>query len=419
MKIAITNAVLSNSGDAAIFEAILGSIDFAGVASPSDVIVFDANAKVTSKLYPEWTIFQQLTVSPPRKIARVRGRLQKVRLFLTRQIVAQPSRMHRLLSIPLLRRTAFAKAYRALTETDVVISSGGTYLVDHYNFDPRAVELRIAKDSGAQVILWTQSMGPFKSERARAAIAQIASVVDGVHFRDAKSAEAWDRISDGPDTKSTVPDVVFALTANTAQVKSSRPASGSASPKALISVREWSRGVDSDSVDIQPYEQMLRSGAQSLIDQGWSVEGLSTCQGVPSYAFDDSKTFQRIFRGLDVSVNSAFHRPQELLVEIAASDLVITTRMHLAILSLISRKPVIAIAYEFKTIELFNSLGLSDFVVRIEDASPEWLAARIRRIQDEPSVAVLPAETLAALREAALSPALTLKSSIDGADVVL
>jgi colanic acid/amylovoran biosynthesis protein len=157
---------------------------------------------------------------------------------------------------------------------------------------------------------------------------------------------------------------------------------------------------------------MLRSGASQLLSDSWDVEALSTCQGVPSYAFDDSEMAREIFAGIDVAINPDFHSPQELLAELSTADLVITTRMHLAILSIISQKPVIAIAYEFKTLELFQALGLGNFVVKIEDASEAWLNERIALLQASPELAVLTDEKLQEVRESALSPSFHLKAEL-------
>jgi colanic acid/amylovoran biosynthesis protein len=79
--------------------------------------------------------------------------------------------------------------------------------------------------------------------------------------------------------------------------------------------------------------------------------------------------------------------------------------MHLAILALVSRKPVIAVAYEFKTVELFRSLGLQDFVIRLEDADAEWMRGAVRRLLDEPERAMVSEAKLSELRRSAATPA--------------
>ncbi|TCL84418.1 MULTISPECIES: polysaccharide pyruvyl transferase family protein [unclassified Rathayibacter] len=417
MKIAITNAVLSNTGDAAIFQGIIDSLVHAGVCSSDDVIVFDANAAVTRRLYPEWTIYQQLTVAKRRKPARLGIPLQRVRASLGRRLVRRDPLLERLLASPLLAWTEYARSFRALSACDLVISSGGTYLVDHYNFAPRVLESEIVRALGKELILWTQSMGPFARPRAAAQATRISELVAGVYFRDQRSSDAWGRIDVGGVVGDVVSDVVFALdtlraTGPDAQGWSvgEEDAGVTAGGRALVSVREWGRGVDSGEMSSNAYREMMREGIRTIHDLQIEAVALSTCQGVASYAYDDSAVALDFFRGLPVIVDQDFHTPRQLLEEIAQSRLVVATRMHLAILALISRRPVIAIAYEFKTIELFESLGLGHLVIRIEDADPEWLRRTIQTVVADPTSAMLNEDQLQDLRASAQKPAVALAS---------
>ncbi|PPF82222.1 hypothetical protein C5B96_09720 [Subtercola sp. Z020] len=411
MKIGVTNAVLSNTGDAAIFEAIGDALAAALPGESLTVIAFDSNAAVTSKLYPNWKIFQQLTVSPPREPARLRNVLQRVRHALVRRVIDRNPLLMRALNLPLVRSSRFSTSLRELRTCEVIISSGGTYLVDHYNFSPRVLEFRLAKSYGKRIVLWTQSLGPFTRERSEVAIRQASELIDEVYFRDERSAASWNRLGMKELPREVVSDSVFALAVPEAP---GHPAREQGAKRAILSVREWSRGVDGELDTTAGYEAMMRAGANRLSSLGFSVSALSTCQGVPSYSYDDSEEAARIFAGTPVDVNTGFHRPLELVDELLASELVVSTRMHLAILALLAKRPVIAIAYEFKTLELFRSIGLGDFVVKIEDASPEWLESRIEMLAADPSLAVLPDDALLELRRSASVPAESFARSLAG-----
>jgi colanic acid/amylovoran biosynthesis protein len=54
-------------------------------------------------------------------------------------------------------------------------------------------------------------------------------------------------------------------------------------------------------------------------------------------------------------------------------DVVVATRMHMAILSLCAAVPVIAIAYEFKTRELFSKLGIQCYACDINSLTADSL----------------------------------------------
>jgi len=84
-----------------------------------------------------------------------------------------------------------------------------------------------------------------------------------------------------------------------------------------------------------------------------------------------------------VRVDRAFHGPDALAEAYAAFDMVLATRMHAAILALTAGTPVLPIAYEFKTTELFEALGLGDYVVSIDGIDEDRLLARTRVFVDE------------------------------------
>ena len=64
----------------------------------------------------------------------------------------------------------------------------------------------------------------------------------------------------------------------------------------------------------------------------------------------------------------------------AAMDLVVATRMHAAILALAAGTPVLPVAYEYKTHELFGALGVGDWVTDIETVMPETFIVTADRV---------------------------------------
>lgn len=406
-KVGVINTVLSNTGDAAIFQSIVVSLRATYGQDGVDVLAFDGQADVTTKLYPHWHIRQQLTQPRPAGGPKPAKVALLVRCLALLGLSGWPQLLRFVAGSRPLRRTSFAQAFREMASCDLIISSGGTYLVDHYNFLHRAVEIRVAKSMGKRVLLWTQSMGPFRTRRARWLARLLSPSVDDAFFRDGPSAAAWTRVTGRavPETH-IVADAAFALSkplgsAETATVP----------PRALISVRAWSRGVLTDDFDASAYGAMMRSAVTTLVGLNWSCIALSTCQGVPEYAYDDSEVARDIFRDLSVYVDAGFHTPDQLLSELQEAGLVIATRMHLAILALASGVATIAIAYEFKTIELFKSLGLGDHAILIERANIDWMQAKVRQAITSPNSFRLSPHLREALRVSATSPALLALSS--------
>jgi colanic acid/amylovoran biosynthesis protein len=128
-------------------------------------------------------------------------------------------------------------------------------------------------------------------------------------------------------------------------------------------------------------------------EHGATVIFLSTCQGVAEYRWDDSRIAGEVARRLDpalrenVRICDGFIHPLRLIEHMAGMDLVIATRMHMGILSLVGGTPVLPIAYEFKTAELFKRLGMEAWVHDIESITPETLVQSLTDfLQELPSI---------------------------------
>ncbi len=115
---------------------------------------------------------------------------------------------------------------------------------------------------------------------------------------------------------------------------------------------------------------------------------LSTCQGIPKYLYDDSLIADRICERLEpdvrraVRVDHEFHSPSALMEALRDFDFAISTRMHMAILGLCAGLPVLPIAYEFKTTELYKTMGQDEWVTDISAIDREAFAALSLRFCD-------------------------------------
>jgi colanic acid/amylovoran biosynthesis protein len=146
--------------------------------------------------------------------------------------------------------------------------------------------------------------------------------------------------------------------------------------RVAVSVRHWTKfKAKSVAKGVRDYRRSVGNAVEWLVTSlGVEIVFISTCQGISEYWSDDSAIAEDIVANLApevkpfVSVDHAFHSPEQLLILLRDFDLVIATRMHMAILALASGVPVLPIAYEFKTEELFiNEFGMSDWVFPMED----------------------------------------------------
>jgi colanic acid/amylovoran biosynthesis protein len=375
MKVVITSVAALNGGDAAI---LLSIIELLKELEPAvEITVFDAKPRVSRRYYPE-VPFRQLLWrrwkrSPAPSLARARL------LAAAEAIAAGRTVLGRLLA-PLAFRDL-----QAYAEADVVISSGGTYLVEAYRLEPRFFSFEVARRVGAPLVLFTQSLGPFNDPENRGRIRDFLGSAAVVLLRDERSRRYLADLGLNGNLR-VAADVVFASAPEDLAERAGRRRLPEArSPRVGVSVRHWPHFRSQDAEEgMRAYREAVASAVTHLVQRhDAEVVFVSTCQGVREYRMDDSKVAREISEALPPSVRARvrvdddFHTPSELVEIIGELDFVIATRMHMAILSLVAGTPVVPIAYEFKTAELFRRLEGREEMLDIETLDGEELCAAV------------------------------------------
>lgn len=319
--------------------------------------------------------------------------------------------------LPPLGRRLFSSRQRKhlarIAAADLVVATGGTYFVEHYNFSAKADELLAAQALGKPTWLFTQSMGPFRRPSSRTLMRRIVAGSRGVFLRDERSRAHLVEAGADAAKLSVHADAAFALV-DSSRVRPAVDRTEGRRPRIAVSVRSWAHAregtAETDDAESR-YRRAIADAARTLAREGADVVFLSTCQGVPEYWTDDSRYAQELVSDLlanepHVRVDSRFRTPTELLDELARFDVAIATRMHFAILALSVATPVVAIAYEFKSRELLTGLGMERFVADFEDVRGEWLTERAREVLAAgPSLQRVIAESAQRLRDDAMRPA--------------
>jgi colanic acid/amylovoran biosynthesis protein len=399
VKIVISNTVALNGGDAAILS---GLIRILRAAFGPDVrfTVFGSQPDVAARYYPEVTfrpsLFSYTTRSRVRGLRRLLRACHHIRWRLA---ATRPFAWRTRLLLAARERAALAEYASA----DLVVSTGGTYLVEIYSLEPRLFDFDIALRLGKPLVLFTQSLGPFTAPRHRRRLRRIFTDAALVLVRDARSRRHITELGVAPHRIRVAADAAFAL-ADPRPAARPAPTWPAERLRVAISVREWRHfRTANPAAGMARYLAAVGSLVQHLVEHDKAtVTLLSTCQGIPEYWTDDSRVAADLIRELpptireQVSLDDGFHRPQELIDRLREYDLLVATRMHMAILGLCAGVPVLAIAYEFKTTELFRSLGLGEWVHDIETVRAESLIhavdALIARLEEIGAVVLQVAE---------------------------
>ncbi len=375
-RVTVLNSVALNTGDAAILAGLRAAlVDAFGPAL--ELNVADDAPEAAQALYPDILFTPGVHGTGLQAAHRLRGAARSVHRRRVRMAVGL------LPGAPRLGRTLLDRAGRAhldsVAGSTAAVSTGGTYFVEHYGFERRALEVLAAQATGVPTFLYTQSLGPFTRDTTRRLMRRVLSGCAAVFLRDERSrAHALDLGVD-PARLHVRPDAAFVL----AQPRERAEPPGRL--RVAISVREWAMfGERGRAAGAAAYAQAVAATVRGLVrEEGAEVTFLSTCQGVPAYWTDDARVARRMVDELlgdvaGVTVDASFRSPAGLRDRYADFDLVIATRMHAAILALCAGTPVVPIAYEFKTRELFEGLGMGDLVDDIATLSGASLRARTR-----------------------------------------
>lgn len=397
-KIAITNIVSLNPGDAAILAGMFNILR-KKYGDDAEIVVFDKNAEAASALYP-WARFNQAPFHRKTRPGFFTNALQHFgyghwvnRLRYRRlQMLGFILRLRALNFLKVFFPRPDVDAVGEYLASDLIVSTGGTYLIENYGLWPAIYDYRLSLSLGKPLVFFTQTLGPFTQEKYKKAFRDIFKRAYVIFLRDERSKRHLIDIGIPRERIRLAKDAAFALRTPT-ELNDRCLSSGGQPLKVAISVRSLQFFEGSGRDLWQAYLESVRAMVEVLADQFQAeVVFLSTCQGIPEYWTDDAAIADEVVSGLSAGalgstqVDRRFRQPTEVIDAYAGFDLVIATRMHSAILSLIAGTPVIGIAYEFKLEELFSQIGMDDACLSIksmtESVCQNALIAMLKNIED-------------------------------------
>jgi colanic acid/amylovoran biosynthesis protein len=379
----ITNCVALNGGDAAILYAVIDRLR-AALGPDLGITVVDDQPEDVGRRYPELSTTPRLDTTIRRAPAapilrRVVTEIERTRVLAGAWCMGR--RMSWLSRLWLSSRQR--SALEVFRHSTAVVSTGGTYLVERYPIAGRLLELEAALAMGRPLILFTQSLGPFTDPRNQRVMRRVASGARLVLLRDERSRRELTALGVPEERLHVVADAAFALSTRHGRRSSTRL-------RIAVSVRNWPYAAGDVEETNDRYRSAIVALVESLVrNRDAEVTFLSTCQGAPEYWTDDSSVAVAIADRVDpalrtsVHVDRDFRTPQELLDTLGGFDVVVATRMHMAILALVSGVPVFPIAYEPKTRELFERLEMGHWVRDFEKLSAVGLAEDVERFIDD------------------------------------
>jgi colanic acid/amylovoran biosynthesis protein len=404
MKILITNTVCLNGGDAAILLSIMNLLR-TEFGQNTEFIIYDSQPKIASKYYPNLNFrkliyakskdLPSMTKYPEKAfIARVLQHILNQLLIISASIrldlfyVATWCWKHGFQWIAkLLINKDDIQDLEHYSSADLIVSTGGTYLVESYPLIPRIFDYKISLLLERPLAFYTQSLGPFLNKKNQHTFRNIFNDSILVLLRDELSLKHLQDLKVDENKLYVSSDVVFSMRSQIISTKKipSNFKQEKSKLKIAISVRSWHLFKQATvEAGMNNFRCSMCALTKYLVEKHQAeITYISTCQGIDEYWMDDSKFAMEIYNLLpndvqkNVSVNNSFHMPQTLLEMLTDYELVIGTRMHMCILSLAAGTPVFPIAYEFKTKELFHRLDMGKWIHDIETINEESLITSV------------------------------------------
>jgi len=376
-KVLITNIVSLNIGDAAILQGTM-EILRKKYGDDVEITVFDKSADTARKYYP-WANFRSSLFAHPSQswigcilVRRGYGHWINRFKFIRYSLAILAIRCH----FPILSKWITTECefidIQKYTSADLILSSGGTYLIENYDLSTAILDYYLSIVTGNQFGFFTQTLGPFKKSRNRSAFRKIFSRASVILLRDERSKKHILELGIEQQKIHMAADAAFVLAEitnkfNRASLRADKH------PRLAISVRSMSffqhNGYKGDYVSyIDGMVQVVKVAVENF---NAKVTFLSTCQGIPEYWTNDSVTAEEIYAKLpenilgNVNVDREFRQPREVVDAYQAFDIVIATRMHSAILALCAGTPTLGIAYEFKMEELFKKINMPELALDV------------------------------------------------------
>lgn len=304
-------------------------------------------------------------------LSGIRARVPHAKLTVTSRFPSLTRKVH---GVEAIDDRDVVRVMGAIDAADLVVGCGGSYLTDLY---PRDLQARLATihacaRAGKPFAVFAQSIGPFTTPLSRLAARTALQGAAWIHVRDPASAKVVH------DLGVTTPVSVGVDAAVVGRSTPPRP--GGRRPVLGVTVRRWHFPGDPDPAAAQErYERAVAEACDAwAVYTGGLVRFYSTCTALGGYAQDDRVTARRVAERMRTlaDVEMAIDLPFDVVRgQLGACDLVLGTRMHSLIFATTAGVPAVGVAYEFKTGEWLESVGLGELWRPIED--PTGLASML------------------------------------------
>jgi polysaccharide pyruvyl transferase WcaK-like protein len=283
----------------------------------------------------------------------------------------------------------YIRAFRELKGTDMVIVPGTGLLTDAYvlsSWGPYSLFkwVLMAKLRGCRVLLVSVGAGPIYGTVGRVLVKATLSMFDYRSYRDDASRDYLRRIGVRAAHDPLYPDLVFGLpedlwSGNRNQSQHRRQVVG----LGLMEYAGRYSAADPSSETYTAYLESLAAFARWLLDHDYDIRLL--LGDADTIAIEEFRSVLGTRLG-HCEENRIIAEPIEsvhdLLAELDATDVVVATRFHNVLLSMLLDKPVIAISHHHKCSSLMREMQLSEYCHEIDHMDASGLIGQFVKLEE-------------------------------------
>lgn len=306
--------------------------------------------------------------------------LRVVNAFVKR--VRRPWRLHRVLQrlegalrIIVLEPLNLWRGWRWLRRADLLVAAGGGQLDDIWGGPwghPYALArwAWLSRRARVPFVMLSVGVGKASDRVTRAFLRYAVRSSDYCSLRDEGSRALTAELADGTEL-CVVPDLAFGLHKADGEPPPGAPPTIGVSPMAFRHHR-W------PEPDTKRYRSLIELFVRIVTDR---VERGERVRLFTTDRFDEAAV-DDVLNRLDERTREQCTRMQvttvsELLDFYARVDLVVATRLHGVLMSLVAERPPVALSYERKVRAVMEDAGMSEYCLEVDTATPEEVIAAI------------------------------------------
>jgi len=279
----------------------------------------------------------------------------------------------------------YIRAWRELKGVDMFIIPGTGLLTDAFGLSgwgPYGL-LKwslVARLRGCRVVFVSVGAGPVHGRLGRFLLKRALTLAEYRSYRDVPSGEVVESLGVRTSDDRIYPDLVFGLSANPLPEQADR----GTRPVVGLGLMEYSGKYSVPDPVPDTYGRYLESLGVVvgwLLDHEYDVKLL--LGDADTFVIDDLRAVLQERLAPNIAARVTDHpigSIHELLSQLGATDLVVATRFHTVLMSLLLGKPAIAISFHHKCSSLMSDMGLSEYCQDINRIDADALIAKFQAL---------------------------------------